>query len=218
MKRFLSILLSVAMVMSMMPMAFAESVSEDGWDFTAETVETADEAVPGTETELAADDEVSYSTDGGAENTSSLADAVAGIGTGTGTIKVKNDVTVTSELKITGNVTIVADGKDVTIKRGSTLTGAPVISVASGATLNLGTKTAMENTLTIDGGAVWNGNEGYPNTDADRQLIDPTIPACVEILQSFVQTELSICMKMLFCKITTTILLFTIIIAAVVLI
>ncbi len=164
MKRFLSILLSVAMVMSMMPMAFAESVSEDGWDFTAETVETADEAVQGTETELAADDEVSYSIDGGAETTSSLADAVAAIGTGTGTIKVKNDVTVTSELKITGNVTIVADGKDVTLKRGSALTGAPVISVASGATLNLGTETAMENTLTIDGGAVWSGNDGYPNT------------------------------------------------------
>lgn len=166
MKRFLSILLSVAMVMTMMPVAFAESVSENGVDFVAETVETADEAVQGTETELAADDEVSYSKDGGAEKTSSLADAVADIGTGTGTIKVKNDVTVTSELKITGNVTIVADGKDVTIKRGSTLTGAPVISIASGATLNLGTETAMENTLTIDGGAVWNGNEGYPNTDA----------------------------------------------------
>ena len=65
MKRFLSILLSVAMVMSMMPMAFAESVSENGVDFAAETVETADEAVQGTETELAADDEVSYSKDGG---------------------------------------------------------------------------------------------------------------------------------------------------------
>lgn len=164
MKRFLSILLSVAMVMSMMPMACAESVSENGVDFAAETVETADEAVQGTETELAAADEVSYSKDGGAETTSSLAGAVADIGTGTGTIKVKNDVTVTSELKITGNVTIVADGKDVTIKRGSALTSAPVISVASGATLNLGTETGMENTLTIDGGAVWNGNDGYPNT------------------------------------------------------
>lgn len=169
MKRFLSILLSVAMVMTMMPMAFAEPVSENGVDFAAETVETADEAVQGTEMELAANDEVSYSIDGAAETTSSLANAVAAIGTGTGTIKVKKDVTVTSELKITGNVTIVADGKDVTIKRGSTLTGAPVISVASGATLNLGTETAMENTLTIDGGAVWNGNEGYPNTDAAQE-------------------------------------------------
>ena len=166
MKRFLSILLSVAMVMTMMPVAFAEPVSENGVDFAAETVETADEAVQGTVTELAADDEVSYSINGGAETTSSLADAVAAIGTGTGTIKVKKDVTVTSELKITGNVTIVADGKDVTIKRESALTSAPVISVASGATLNLGTETGMENTLTIDGGAVWNGNEGYPNTDA----------------------------------------------------
>ena len=120
MKRFLSILLSVAMVMTMMPMAFAEPVSENGVDFAAETVETADEAVQGTEMELAANDEVSYSIDGAAETTSSLANAVAAIGTGTGTIKVKKDVTVTSELKITGNVTIVADGKDVTIKRGST--------------------------------------------------------------------------------------------------
>ena len=168
MKRFLSILLSVAMVMTMMPVAFAESVSEDGWDFTAETVETADEAVQGTAAELSAEDEVSYSIDGGSETTSSLAAAVTAIGTGTGTIKVKNDVTVTSELKITGNVTIVADGKDVTIKRGSALTSAPVISVASGATLNLGTETPMVYTLTIDGGAVWSGNAGYPNTKMEH--------------------------------------------------
>lgn len=76
MKRFLSILLSVAMVMTMMPVAFAESVSEDGWDFTTETVETADEAVQGTETELAADDEVSYSTDGGKTWASAAFDTV----------------------------------------------------------------------------------------------------------------------------------------------
>ena len=111
MKRFLSILLSVAMVMSMMPMAFAESVSEDSWDFTAETVETADEAVQGTETELADDTaEVSYSTDGGAETTSSLAGAVAAIGTGTGTIKLLKDITTAAEIKINGTITIDLDG------------------------------------------------------------------------------------------------------------
>ena len=111
MKRFLSILLSVAMVMTMMPMAFAESVSEDGLDFTTETVETADEAVQGTAAELSAEDEVSYSTDdGGAETTSSLAAAVAAIGTGTGTIKVLKDITTDAEIKIQGAVTIDLDG------------------------------------------------------------------------------------------------------------
>ena len=110
MKRFLSILLSVAMVMSMMPMVFAESVSEDGWDFTAETVETADEAVQGTAAELSAADEVSYSINGGGEKTSSLADAVAAIGTGTGTIKVLKDITTDTEIEIQGTVTIDLDG------------------------------------------------------------------------------------------------------------
>ncbi len=110
MKRFLSILLSVAMVMSMMPMAFAEPVSENGVDFAAETVETADEAVQGTVTELAAEDEVSYSIDGGAEKTSSLAGAVAGIGTGTGTIKLLKDITTAAEIKINGTITIDLDG------------------------------------------------------------------------------------------------------------
>lgn len=111
MKRFLSILLSVAMVMTMMPVAFAEPVSENGVDFVAETVETADEAVQGTAAELSAEDEVSYSTDdGGAETTSSLAAAVADIGTGTGTIKVLKDITTDAEIKIQGAVTIDLDG------------------------------------------------------------------------------------------------------------
>lgn len=104
MKRFLSILLSVAMVMTMMPVAFAEPVSENGVDFAAETVETADEAVQGTETELAADDEVSYSVDGGAETTSSLAAAVAAIGTGTGTIKLLKDITTAAEIVMVGDI------------------------------------------------------------------------------------------------------------------
>ena len=116
-----------------------------------------------------AENEVEYKLDGGTTWTSStLADAVTAIGKQTGTIKVLKDITVSAEIKITGNVTLITDGKDVVIKRANTLTDAPVISVASGATLNLGTETAMENTLTIDGGAVWNGNEGYPNTEADQ--------------------------------------------------
>ena len=116
---------------------------------------------------LAGPPEVEYSTDSGATWTSSsLSDAVTAIGADTGTIKVLRDITVSSKIEIVGNITLVANNKDITITRADTLTGVPVISVASGATLNLGTETAMENTLTIDGGAVWNGNEGYPNTDA----------------------------------------------------
>ena len=117
---------------------------------------------------LAGPPEVEYSTDSGATWTSSsLSDAVTAIGADTGTIKVLRDITVSSKIEIVGNITLVANNKDITITRADTLTGVPVISVASGATLNLGTETAMENTLTIDGGAVWNGNEGYPNTEAD---------------------------------------------------
>lgn len=116
---------------------------------------------------LAGPPEVEYSTDSGATWTSSsLSDAVTAIGADTGTIKVLRDITVSSKIEIVGNITLVANNKDITITRADTLTGVPVISVASGATLNLGTETAMENMLTIDGGAVWNGNEGYPNTDA----------------------------------------------------
>lgn len=118
---------------------------------------------------LAGPPEVEYSTDSGATWTSSsLSDAVTAIGADTGTIKVLRDITVSSKIEIVGNITLVANNKDITITRADTLTGVPVISVASGATLNLGTETAMENTLTIDGGAVWNGNEGYPNTEADQ--------------------------------------------------
>ena len=116
---------------------------------------------------LAGPPEVEYSTDSGATWTSSsLSDAVTAIGAYTGTIKVLRDITVSSKIEIVGNITLVANNKNITITRADTLIGVPVISVASGATLNLGTETAMENTLTIDGGAVWNGNEGYPNTDA----------------------------------------------------
>lgn len=61
---------------------------------------------------------------------------------------------------------MVSEGTDVTIKRASTLTGSPMVKVASGATLTLGTETPMSNTLTFDGGAVWSGT-GYPNTDAE---------------------------------------------------
>lgn len=116
---------------------------------------------------LAGPPEVEYSTNNGTTWTnSSLSDAVTAIGKNTGTIKVLRNITVSSKIEIVGNITLVANNKDITITRADTLTGVPVISVASGATLNLGTETAMENTLTIDGGAVWNGNEGYPNTDA----------------------------------------------------
>lgn len=118
---------------------------------------------------LAGPPEVEYSTDSGATWTSSsLSDAVTAIGADTGTIKVLRDVTVSAEIEIVGNITLVANNKDITITRADTLTGVPVISVASRATLNLGTKTPMVYTLTIDGGAVWNGNEGYPNTEADQ--------------------------------------------------
>ncbi len=190
MKRFLSALLTLVMLVTLCPAAIAEEDAgsaaavtapeeQDGGNFVAPEEKTPDPETAATlsaegegeaeneEISLLADDEVQYSTDGGSNWTSSsLSDAVTAIGTGTGTIKVQNDVTVSAEIKITGNVTLIADGKDVTIKRANTLTDAPVISVASGATLNLGTETAMENTLTIDGGAVWNGNDGYPNTDA----------------------------------------------------
>ena len=202
MKRFLSIILTAAMLMSATPAVFAENNAVDenvivAEELTPENQEEITEEVTDNVTEDVSEEisgegeenseeqislmsgesnvsllanetnEVQYSTDNGSTwESATLADAVTAIGTGTGTIKVQNDVAVSAEIKITGNVTLIAYGKDVTIKRASTLTDAPVISVASGATLNLGTETAMENTLTIDGGAVWNGNEGYPNTDA----------------------------------------------------
>ena len=201
MKRFLSIILTAAMLMSATPAVFAENNAVD------ESVTVAEELTPENQEEITGEvtenvtenvseeisgegeenseeqislmsrendvsllanetNEVQYSTDNGSTwESSTLADAVTAIGTGTGTIKVQNDVTVSAEIKITGNVTLIADGKDVTIKRANTLTDAPVISVASGATLNLGTETAMENTLTIDGGAIWNDNEGHPNAE-----------------------------------------------------
>lgn len=145
-----------------------ENVSDETTDDAEKTEEQISLMSAENEISLQADeaDEVQYSIDDGAWTGSTLAGAVTAIGTGMGTIKVQNDVEVSAEIKITGNVTLIADEKDVKIKRASTLTDAPVISVASGATLNLGTETAMENTLTIDGGAVWNGNDGYPNTDA----------------------------------------------------
>lgn len=194
MKRFLSIILTAAMLMTAVPAAFAETapdgesivtaeevtpenqevITENGSEEITDDAEKTEEQIRlmsgENEISLQADeaDEVQYSIDGGAWTGSTLADAVTAIGTGTGTIKVQNDVEVSAEIKITGNVTLIADGKNVTIKRASTLTGAPVISVASGATLNLGTETAMENTLTIDGGAVWSGNDGHPNAEADQ--------------------------------------------------
>lgn len=197
MKRFVSVMLALAMLFSLCPAAMAEDMAIPAAEQNAaggEAVQAEDngqieeigdlnptelgleenEENAGENIELfsaengfstMANDEVSYSTDGINWQSSTLAGAVSAIGSGTGTIKVKNDVTVSSEIKINGNITLVAEGADVTIKRASTLTDAPVISVASGATLNLGTETAMENTLTIDGGAVWNGNEGYPNAE-----------------------------------------------------
>ena len=181
------------MLLTAVPAAFAESAPDGESIVTAEEVtpenqneitenvsdETTDDAEKTEEQislmsaendiSLQADeaDEVQYSTDNGSTWTSSsLSDAVTAIGADTGTIKVLRDITVSSKIEIVGNITLVANNKDITITRADTLTGVPVISVASGATLNLGTETAMENTLTIDGGAVWNGNEGYPNTDA----------------------------------------------------
>lgn len=162
MKRFLSILLSVAMVMSMMPMAFAESVSEDSWDFTTETVETADEAVQGTETELAADDEVSYSTDGGSTWTTAAFDTVwsetaksANWGKGY-QIKVLKDFSLTTDkeysLSYGVKVTIYAD-TDVTI----TVPTSTKIIVKSGGQYNGGDailtfgKSGAAGTVTFDG-------------------------------------------------------------------
>ena len=182
------------MLLTAVPAAFAESASDGESIVTAEKVtpenqneitenvsdETTDDAEKTEEqislmsaendVSLQADEanEVQYSIDGGAWTGSTLAGAVTAIGTGTGTIKVQNNVTVSAKIEIAGNVTLIADEKDVTIKRASTLTDAPVISVASGATLNLGTETAMENTLTVDGGAVWSGNDGHPNAEADQ--------------------------------------------------
>lgn len=120
MKRFLSILLSVAMVMTMMPMAFAESVSENGVDFAAETVETADEFLNDIVAELSDDTtaEVKYSTDGTNWTESTLVDAVTAIGTQTGTIKVLRNITLTEGLNIKGDITIIPDSVDVTITRG----------------------------------------------------------------------------------------------------
>lgn len=162
MKRFLSILLSVAMVMTMMPVAFAESVSEDGWDFTTETVETADEAVQGTETELAADDEVSYSTDGGKTWASAAFDTVwseTGNSTNWGKsyqIKVLKDFSLTTDkeysLSYGVKVTIYAD-TDVTI----TVPTSTKIIVKSGGQYNGGDailtfgKSGAAGTVTFDG-------------------------------------------------------------------
>lgn len=193
MKRFVSALLAVAMLLSFCPMVLAEeaaaAIEAAQPDVTAEAAEQTAETAKPTETETPIEeetpaltvqaaltmptadltettDEVAYRLDGAADWTSStLAGAVTAIGKGTGTIKVLKDIAVSAEIKITGNVTLITDGKDVVIKRANTLTDAPVISVASGATLNLGTETAMENTLTIDGGAVWNGNDGHPNAE-----------------------------------------------------
>ncbi len=162
MKRFLSILLSVAMVMSMMPMAFAEPVSENGVDFAAETVETADEAVQGTVTELSADDEVSYSTDGGKTWASAAFDTVwseTGNSTNWGKsyqIKVLKDFSLTTDkeysLSYGVKVTIYAD-TDVTI----TVPTSTKIIVKSGgqynggdATLTFG-KSGAAGTVTFDG-------------------------------------------------------------------
>ena len=191
MKRFLSIILTAAMLLTAVPAAFAESAPDGESIVTAEEVtpenqneitenvsdETTDDAekteeqisLMSVENDISLQaDEVQYSIDGGAWTGSTLAGAVTAIGTGTGTIKVQNDVMVSAKIEITGNVTLIADRKNVIIKRASTLTDAPVISVASGATLNLGTETAMENTLTVDGGAVWSGNDGHPNAEADQ--------------------------------------------------
>lgn len=103
------------------------------------------------EISLMSADEVQYSTDGSAWTSSTLADAVSAIGANTGTIKVTQNITLTATLNITGNITMVSDGTDVTIKRSSTLTDSPMVEVKGGATLTLGTETPMSNTLTFDG-------------------------------------------------------------------
>lgn len=201
MKRFLSIILTAAMLMSATPAVFAENNAVDESVIVAEelnfenqeeiTEEVAENVTEDVSEEISGEgeenseeqislmsgendislmaneaDEAQYSTDGSTWTSSSLSDAVTAIGERSGTIKVLRDITISSKIEIAGNITLVANDKDVTITRADTLTGVPVISIASGATLNLGTQTAMENTLTIDGGAIWNGNDGYPNTEA----------------------------------------------------
>lgn len=133
MKRILAMLLTAAMLISVFPTAFAES------------------------------DEVEYSKDNTTWTASSLADAVSAIGTGTGTIKVLKDITLTSGIAVKGKITIDAKDKNVTITRGfanGTETsfsdaGDSMFSVYNGATgpdanLTLGSKDNTY-TLTIDG-------------------------------------------------------------------
>ena len=192
MKRFLSIFLTAAMLLSTAPMTFADEVTDENKIIAVEESaaepsddenieEQADMQTEKNEIALFADDsseyEVQYSINGSTWIGSTLAEAVTAIGTGTGTIKVLNDVTVSAEIKITGNVILIADGKDVTIKRASTFVEkkdssgwgandvyAHLFSVENGATLTLGTSEESQNNLIIDGGAIW------PDTYPDKNI------------------------------------------------
>lgn len=147
MKRFVSALLAVAMLLSFCPMVLAEeaaaAVEAAQPDVTAEAAEQTAETAKLTETETPieeetpaltvqaaltmptadlteeAESEVAYTKDGGTTWTpSTLADAVTAIGKQTGTIRVLKDITLTQGLYIMGDITIIPGDKDVTIKRG----------------------------------------------------------------------------------------------------
>lgn len=205
MKRILAMLLTVAMIATACPMAFADEVTEESnitvtenlsaealekeenieetaedptaEDPTAEDPTAENEAeneatiqvgnislfAAGNEISLMSADEVQYSTNGSTWTSSSLTDAVSAIGTGTGTIKVMQDITLTEGIAIKGNITIDAGGQNVTIKRGFatgtetsySAVGDSMFSVfngASGPNANL-TLGSADNTytLTIDG-------------------------------------------------------------------
>lgn len=160
MKRFLSIILTAAMLMSATPAVFAENSAagesvvaaeevtpENQEKITEEVTENVTEDVSeeisneeekdsnekkenseeqtglmSEENDISLSDvgtgEVQYSTDGSTWTSSTLADAVTAIGTDTGTIKVMADITLNQGLWIQGNITIIPDGKTVTITRG----------------------------------------------------------------------------------------------------
>ena len=203
MKRFLSIILTAAMLMSATPAVFAENNAVDesvivAERLTTENQEEVTEKVTEEVTKNVAEDvseeisgegeenfeeqislmseenevslmanetnEVLYSTDNAKWTGSTLADAVAAIGKGTGTIKVLKDITLTSGISIKGKITILADGADRTITRGfadrtavsSSTPGDAMFSVyntatgGSQATLTLGSE-GGGNMLILDG-------------------------------------------------------------------
>lgn len=70
------------------------------------------------------------------------------------TVAVLKDAEIASDMEITGNVTITnAENTNVAISRAATLTGANVLSVSSGATLNI-VGTTDENSIVLDGKAI----------------------------------------------------------------